>query len=114
MRANKSDKAGLARYVGVKAPRVYELFNQTRVLSMYYIKLFILRGVFHVKDIYDHAPESAAEREEWEYLMLLEDTELQKSLSKALRGTLKREALLDILKTHHTKTNGNIIRPDDE
>lgn len=79
---------------------------------MYYVSLFIQRGVFTVADIYDNNPETAEEREEWAILKQLEDRELQDAILLALRGTLTRVTLIDLLKTHQVKNSVVPIKHD--
>lgn len=108
MGQNQTDKNGLARKVDLPHSRISELLGRSRVLTMYYVSLFIRRGVFTVADIYDNKPETAEEREEWEILKQLEDRELQEAILLALRGTLTRPTLIELLKTHQAKDNSII------
>lgn len=108
--ANRSDKNGLGKRVKLPHSRISELIGKKhkRTLSMYYIGLFIKKGVFTVADIYDGKPESDAEREEWEYLMQLEDREIQEAVFKSMKdhgGNLTKENLIAFLKTHHSTTS---------
>ncbi len=105
---NQANKSALARHVNLHLARITELMGRKRILSMYYIRIFHRRGIFKVKDIYDEMPESEEEREIWEAMKVTEDLELQKLLAKALHGSLNRESLINILRSHITPDpNGN-------
>lgn len=80
---------------------------------MYYVGVFIRRGVFSVADIYDNKPESDIEKESWDILKQNEDTELQRELLYALSGTLNREAAIQFFKTHQVKRN-HIVKATSE
>jgi len=100
MGENQASKKDLADKVGVAHPRITELLKDRRQLSMYYIELFIKKGVFMVDDIFDGTPETPEEREAWDYLKLIEDKQLMEDILKAYKGGLKRDSLREILKTH--------------
>lgn len=102
---NQSTKTDLGKVVGLPVPRITELMKSSRKLTMYYVRLFHRRGIFKVDDIYDGKAQTLEEKETWEIMKMTEDTELLKYLSRALNGTLKREALIQILQSH--TTNGN-------
>jgi len=56
-----------------------------------------------VDDIYDGKAESKCEQESWEYLKLCEDRELLLAIGSAFKGGLKRDVLLQILKSHFSE-----------
>lgn len=96
MAANRTNRIGLAKAADVQYPRVIELMNGNRVLTMYFVSKFIKRGIFMTKDLYDGTPESDLEKEEWDYLLAIEDRELQKKISKTIAGG-KRNTLIAFL-----------------
>ena len=100
MGENQASKKDLADKVGVAHPRITELLKDRRQLSMYYIELFIKKGVFMVDGIFDGTPETPEEKEAWDYLQLIEDKQLMEDILKAYKGGLKRDSLREILKTH--------------
>lgn len=73
---------------------------------MFWVAIFIKKGVLTVSHLYDEKPASQEEKEEWEYLKTIEDSELQRELTKALNGSLERGVLIQMLKTHQKKTSG--------
>jgi len=111
MGQNRADKLRFSKYVSLPHSRISELLLGTRVLTMYYVGVFVRKGVMSVAEIYDNDPKSPEEREAWEILKQNEDTDLQRNMLLALdpNGTLTREAAIQFFKTHQRK-NSNIVK----
>jgi hypothetical protein len=114
MGKNRAKPVDLARELKIHASRLYELLNEDpkkrRPLTMFWVAIFIKKGVLTVSQLYDEKPDTQEEREEWDYLKTIEDSELQREITMALNGTLEREILIQMLKTHQKKPS-NIIKP---
>jgi len=103
MADNRTDKTGLGKTVDLPHPRISELLKRKRTLTMYYVERFVKKGVFMVDDIYDGKAENKGEEEAWEYLKLCEDRELLTAIGSAFKGGLKRDVLMQILKSHFSE-----------
>ncbi len=105
---NRAKPIDLARVLGIHPSRIYELLNEDpskrRPLTMFWVEIFVKKGVFSVAQIYDENPQSPEERDAWDYLKIIEKRELQLAIVKALRGTLDEKTLMDLLKTHFPKS----------
>lgn len=95
----------LAELAKTDHSRISELMHKRRVLSTHYVAKFIRKGVFTVDEILngDTYEMKADEKDTWDALRAMEDTEIQDAMAKALNNGLPREAILAFLK--------NAVRP---
>jgi hypothetical protein len=98
-----ANKNQLAREVGTKPPRVSDLLNKKTNLTMYYIKLFILGGVFSVEQIYDGKPESKEEAMAWAKLKLFNNDRVMDALVTALDSNVTEDQLIEFLLSNAAK-----------
>lgn len=70
---------------------------------MYYIKLFILGGVFSVEQIYDGKPESKEEAMAWAKLKLFNNDRVMDALVTALDSNVTEDQLIEFLLSNAAK-----------
>lgn len=70
---------------------------------MYYIKLFILGGVFSVAQIYDGKPESKEEAMAWAKLKLFNNDRVMDALVTALDSNVTEDQLIEFLISNAAK-----------
>ena len=70
---------------------------------MYYIKLFILGGVFSVEQIYDGKPESKEEAMAWAKLKLFNNDRVMDALVTALDSNVTEDQLIEFLISNAAK-----------
>ena len=82
MKSNDLTIKAIADEVGLNRSHLSHLINQTphRTISAYYIRPFLMKGVFSVDQIYDNTPESEKEADFWKDMRIYENPQIRKRI----------------------------------